>query len=349
MKIETKLYLILLPLLWIGCRNGKNEPNAPAEGTVIARVVAYNEAKLTGDTWRRMRVSFDNSSHSGGRISEGHTATMIVRGIPNGWITNVTLWMRSNKNSGAGEISVIMGDTTIMSLNGTYADWVGNYSDSNKPVSTSRQAWEYAGEDIVLTIVGTTNSLYLDRMEISYSDHQPVFPPKEPDTTFIQLIQDTTFVSGDYALVCDLNGQYVVAKGGWINGKYLEMDSVSVTENEEGLAVWQTNNWPEKMRYRLTFDEDSVSIFLPSEKEYIGHNATTASKKDSRWAWKKAADGSLYIHHGMSHHEGPDEWMNYWQAYSFYPWIVDNQTVAKHMYIIWDENTTYWKLMKVKK
>lgn len=337
---------LLIFLIVAGCRRGGNDPNLPDQGTIVARVTAYNEAKLSGDIGRKMRVIFDNTSHSSGRISEGNTAIMTIQGLPDGWITNITIWMRSNKNSGAGSISVIMGDTVLMSLSGTYADWVGSYSDTNKPISTHRQAWPCQGEDIVLTIVGEVNSLYLDRMEISYSDKQPIFPPEEQDTTFITMVQDTSWVSGEYAMVCKLKTQYMAMKGGWVDGKYMLMDSIDATENEAGMVQWKAKKWPEDMRYQIDFDEDSVTIYLACYNEYIGHRTKNASPRISRWAWDRAADGSIFIHHGMNWHDGGSAQFQYWLAYSFYLWPEDDDIVAKYTQIQWNENNTYWKLMK---
>lgn len=347
-KISWIISVVLL-LSLAGCRAGRNEPSAPTEGTVIASVTAYNEAKLTGDVWRRMRVTFDNTSHSSGRISEGNTAVMTLKGVPEGWITNVTVWMRSNKNSGAGSLSVIVGDSSILSMSGTFAEWVGRFADSNQPISTGKKAWKYSGQDIVLTVVGEVNSLYLDRMEISYSDHQPVYPPDtlQPSQT-IRLVQDTDFVSGEYALVCNLDDQYLAAKGGWIGGKYLIMDSISAVVNSQtSLVEWEIASWPVEMRYTMTFSGDSVLIYNVDEREYIGHNTASSSKNAIPWNWKKAANGSIYIYHDLTYHEGSTPQLSYWQGHSFYPWIEGDLTVARYMYIIWDEQTTYWKLLRI--
>lgn len=303
-----KELLLSLLLILVGCCKQSQEPELPTEGTVVATVVSYHEATLSGDVSPSMHVTMENSTKSSNRVGEGHTLTLTLSGVPAGWLANVTAWVHSNKASGAGEITVCTSSQEILSRVGTFKEWTGSYSPLSVAVVADQPPIQYDGSDIVLTIVGTTNSLYLDRLEVTYSKDKPTLPPTQdtvpeqdtiPQPAKYVFTADTNCVSGEYVLARDLITSGIALAGCVIKGQIaydtIRMEKDSLTHQWQ----WYTDTILPSMRYQLLFDEDSVAIWHVETGKGIGYNASSLSNNGRRWAWRKANDGTLFLHHGL--------------------------------------------------
>lgn len=306
-----KELLLSLLLILVGCCKQSQEPELPTEGTVVATVVSYHEATLSGDVSPSMHVTMENSTKSSNRVGEGHTLTLTLSGVPAGWLANVTAWVHSNKASGAGEITVCTSSQEILSRVGTFKEWTGSYSPLSVAVVADQLPIQYDGSDIVLTIVGTTNSLYLDRLEVTYSKDKPTLPPTQdtvpeqdtiPQPAKYVFTSDTNCVSGEYAIGRVVEVSFVL-NGCVINKKIAYTTTRISKDTMTGLWQWYTDTILPSMRYQLQFDGDSVAIQHVETGQNIGYNLSSLSNNDNRWVWRKANDGTLFLHHDMKLNE----------------------------------------------
>lgn len=349
-----KELLLSLLLILVGCCKQSQEPELPTEGTVVATVVSYHEATLSGDVSPSMHVTMENSTKSSNRVGEGHTLTLTLSGVPAGWLANVTAWVHSNKASGAGEITVCTSSQEILSRVGTFKEWTGSYSPLSVAVVADQLPIQYDGSDIVLTIVGTTNSLYLDRLEVTYSKDKPTLPPTQdtipeqdtiPQPAKYVITADTNCVSGEYVLARNFDTLRIsfALAGCVIKGQIaydtIRMEKDSLTHQWQ----WYTDTILPSMRYQLLFDEDSVAIWHVETGKGIGYNASSLSNNGRRWAWRKANDGTLFLYHNVVPNENDTtEVVNVFGVNA----MNDPVTVEQKKYT-WIETNSYWILFPI--
>ncbi|MCQ2324319.1 MAG: hypothetical protein MJZ53_05660 [Paludibacteraceae bacterium] len=344
-----KELLLSLLLILVGCCKQSQEPELPTEGTVVATVVSYHEATLSGDVSPSMHVTMENSTKSSNRVGEGHTLTLTLSGVPAGWLANVTAWVHSNKASGAGEITVCTSSQEILSRVGTFKEWTGSYSPLSVAVVADQLPIPYDGSDIVLTIVGTTNSLYLDRLEVTYSKDKPILPPTQdtvpeqdtiPQPAKYVITADTNCVSGEYAIGRVEKVSFVLS--GCVINKEIAYTTTRISKDTmTGLWQWHTDTILPSMRYRLQFDSDSVAIQYVETGKGIGYNAVSLSNNDRRWAWRKANDGTLFLHHNMRPHEKDSTEEAYVLGIG-----IEELTIEQNIRT-WYDTSSYWILFPI--
>ena len=106
--------------------------------------------------------------------------TLTLTGYAGKKIKGLTLDMRSNGSAGAGTFSMVIGSTTVASISSatTFNEWYDNDSygtDYRKVhVTLSDEVTVGTGENIVITIAATTNSLYCQGFALCYSSCTPL-------------------------------------------------------------------------------------------------------------------------------------------------------------------------------
>ncbi len=106
-----------------------------------------------------------------GKNGETYT-TLTLTGYDGAKITGITLNMKSNSSSGAGYYSMTVGDATISSItnsNFSTANWAGEWSTSYLDIKPNVTATTVgSGENVVVKITATANSLYIKSYTITY-------------------------------------------------------------------------------------------------------------------------------------------------------------------------------------
>ncbi len=107
------------------------------------------------------------------QLIKDKSMTLTLSGYDGCKITGLTLSMKSNKSAGAGNMSMKIGATTISSIataNFNNATWNGAYSQSYVDVTPSVTATTVGnGQNIVITIAATVNSLYCESFTLTYT------------------------------------------------------------------------------------------------------------------------------------------------------------------------------------
>ena len=112
------------------------------------------------------------------QLTAGYSMTLTLSGYQGMTVKGLTLSMKSNSSSGAGYLSVKAGDQSLGSIGSSSsgvkfntASWYGKWSTSYvdvKPKLSNTAYTVQSGEDIVIVIGATTNSLYCQSFTIEY-------------------------------------------------------------------------------------------------------------------------------------------------------------------------------------
>ena len=121
-------------------------------------------------------VSYSSTYSSKEQLTAGNSMTLTLSGYTGYKITAITLSMKSNSSKGAGSFSAVAGSTTIASISDAKfndASWNGAWSTSYVNITPTMSDDDYeiqSGEDVVLTISASANSLYCNSFTIAYEE-----------------------------------------------------------------------------------------------------------------------------------------------------------------------------------
>ena len=126
------------------------------------------KSKVTADgTWPgSMSATYQNTGRKGD-VTDKDTATLTVSGLDGIMIEKVEVYLKSNKSSGAGVITMRADWTEIYRAEGTFKEWFDAYDNENY------HAIGWSGEqtvnELMVQVTGTTNSLHIEKYEITWT------------------------------------------------------------------------------------------------------------------------------------------------------------------------------------
>ena len=144
--------------------------------TVTYTITSTSAVSTTGTAPAGSSASFINTYTSNkNQLTSGKSMTLTLSGYAGCKITGITLSMKSNKSSGAGNFSMVAGTTTLSSISSNAAfntsSWYDNWSTSYVNVTPTMSNSNYviqSGQNVVITIAATANSLYCQSFTITY-------------------------------------------------------------------------------------------------------------------------------------------------------------------------------------
>lgn len=141
--------------------------------TAAYEVISTTAVATSGTTPTGSSATYFQTYNTVKQITSGNSATLTLSGYAGFKITKITLEMRSNTSSGAGTLGVVAGSTTIASISPAVAFnsafWYGAWSTTYVDVVKVPTAYEITtGENVVITIAATVNSLYIQKYTIEY-------------------------------------------------------------------------------------------------------------------------------------------------------------------------------------
>jgi len=193
--IRMKLLLVILSLMTFTIQNKHSVTTA-------------------GDCPSSMQVRYANTG-SMGNVTEGQEATLFLTKLGGISIDEITVYVKSNQSSGAGEFTVLADGQTIATKNGTFKQWTGFYNNTiYHPISLLQNAAQEVTE-LTIRLTGVANSLHIEKYEIQWTQAAP---------------HTVTFMRGDrvYATMTETQGN---------GGIYLP----SVPDSAE----WKFRGWSE--------------------------------------------------------------------------------------------------------
>lgn len=201
------------------------------------------------------------------QLTSGTNAKLTLAGYAGKRITGITLEMRSNTSSGKGSFSVVAGSTTIARIADNAFNssaWYGSWSTSYVDVNVSPTAYSIAtGQNVVLTIAATANSLYIQKFTITYEN------------------ATTT----NYTLTYDANGGTGTAPAAVSNasGTSIALPSTTLTRSGYSFSGWNTNstgngtNYAIAENYTMPSDDSTLFARWAYTVTYNGNGSTSGA------------------------------------------------------------------------
>jgi hypothetical protein len=143
------------------------------QNTAIYSVSTTNSVTASGVSPSGSSSSYTQTFGTVKQMTSGNSASLTLSGYAGYKITNVVLEMRSNSSSGAGTLSMVAGSTSISSVNPSAnfnsSSWNGSWSSTYVNVTKVPTLYSILnGENVVITISATANSLYIQKFSITY-------------------------------------------------------------------------------------------------------------------------------------------------------------------------------------
>lgn len=181
--LSFKVLVSLLTLIGVSA-------NAYSESTAVTyKQTSKTEISLTAGTAPENAVATFSTTYSNlNQLTAGSSMSYTFTGFDGYTITGITLSMKSNKSAGAGSLVAKIGETTIALIADSkfnnvnwYGAWSTSYVDIQPNVTPTGVG---KGENLVITIAATTNSLYCQSVTLEYEMPESyVEAPTLPETT----------------------------------------------------------------------------------------------------------------------------------------------------------------------
>ena len=143
--------------------------------SVTYTVLSSSKVTTSGTAPDGSSATFKNTYSTKDQLTEDKSQTYTLSGYTGKTIKKVVLSMKSNTNSGKGTFSLKAGDQTLAAISSATAfnKWYDNtsYTTSYKDVTVDLTNDSYqiqSGENVVLVIAATVNSLYCQSVTITY-------------------------------------------------------------------------------------------------------------------------------------------------------------------------------------
>ena len=163
----AQVFLSFCFILFLGNTNVKAE-------TVTYTIQSTSSVSTSGTAPSGSSATYSSTYGTKYQLTKSNSMTFTLSGYAGYKITGITLSMRSNASGGSGNFSMVAGSTTLSSIATApfnNASWHGSYSTSYVDVTPTMTNNNYtigAGEDVVVTIAATVNSLYCQSITLTY-------------------------------------------------------------------------------------------------------------------------------------------------------------------------------------
>ena len=123
------------------------------------------------------------------QLTKNNSMTLTLKGYTGCKITGITLYMKSNKSAGSGSFTMKAGATELSAITASAfnnKNWNGAYTTTYTDVVPAMKNADYIigdGEDVIITIAATANSLYCQSFTITYEE---VGGGETPDVPVLQ-------------------------------------------------------------------------------------------------------------------------------------------------------------------
>lgn len=173
----TYLILAVITTICISCES-HNQPEEQY-GFVTYTLSSTTTIEQSGTPPESSVATYDRTTTTGkkGQMTAGNSTRLELKGWDGCTIKRVELQMHSNTRSGAGSLSLVIGNDTLWQIdNQPFSDksWAGEYSTDWRTVAISTNTLVKKNECIEINISATENSLYINSYTIYYDP--PVVP-----------------------------------------------------------------------------------------------------------------------------------------------------------------------------
>ena len=168
----TYLILAVITTICISCES-HNQPEEQ-HGFVTYTLSTTTTIEQSGTPPKSSSAIYERTAKAGqkGQMTAGNSTRLELKGWDDYIIKEVELQMHSNKSSGAGSLSLVIGNDTLWQIdNQPFSDesWAGEYSTDWLPITRSMNTIVKENECIEINISATENSLYINSYTIYYA------------------------------------------------------------------------------------------------------------------------------------------------------------------------------------
>ena len=161
----TYLILAVITTICISCES-HNQPEEQ-HGFVTYTLSSTTTIEQSGIPPKSSVATYDRTTTTGkkGQMTAGNSTRLELKGWDGCTIKRVELQMHSNTHSGAGSLSLVIGNDTLWQIdNQPFSDksWAGEYSTDWRTVAISTNTLVKEKECIEINISATENSLYIN-------------------------------------------------------------------------------------------------------------------------------------------------------------------------------------------
>lgn len=139
--------------------------------------ITGKQAVPSGDIPEGATCTYVQTARNNGQMTAGNTIDLTIDGYDGVTLQSVTLMMKSNKASGAGELQMKVGNADVWNIADqafNSSSWAGKYSTDWMEISHSLDGRVVPkGAAITLHIMASANSLYLQSVKLNYQPAQP--------------------------------------------------------------------------------------------------------------------------------------------------------------------------------
>ena len=172
----TYLILAVITTICISCES-HNQPEVQDGSSILKAtytLTSTTTVKQSGTAPESSDATYERTSSTGqkGQMTADNSTRLELNGWDGCTIKRVELQMRSNKSSGAGSLSLVIGNDTLWQIdNQPFSDksWAGEYSTDWLPITRSMNTIVKENECIEINISATANSLYINSYTIYYA------------------------------------------------------------------------------------------------------------------------------------------------------------------------------------
>ena len=152
--------------------------SSPEVSSVTYTVTSTSSVSATSGTAPLgSTATFSQTYNTACQMTGDNSMTFTLHGCEGRTIKSVVLSMHSNKKSGSGTLSITAGETTLASISPAapfnssswHSEWSLSYVDVTPTMSNTNYEVQ-SGEDVVITIVASTSSLYCQSFTINYAN-----------------------------------------------------------------------------------------------------------------------------------------------------------------------------------
>lgn len=178
----TYLILAVITTICISCES-HNQPEVQDGSSILKAtytLTSTTTVKQSGTAPESSVATYERTAKAGqkkGQMTADNSTRLELKGWDGCTIKRVELQMRSNTSSGAGSLSLVIGNDTLWQIdNQPFSDksWAGKYTTDWLPITRSMNTIVKENECIEINISATENSLYINSYTIYYDP--PVVP-----------------------------------------------------------------------------------------------------------------------------------------------------------------------------
>lgn len=135
-------------------------------------VESKNTVKGEGEYPYDMEVNYA-CTYQKGQVRAGDTATLTLSHLEGIALESVQVYLRSNNTAGAGILTMTIDGQEVYNNSGSYQSWFGAYDNTNYQPLGKTFTNQIVNNELKIQLVGTVNSLYIQKYEIQYTLNPP--------------------------------------------------------------------------------------------------------------------------------------------------------------------------------